>query len=68
MPAAASLKIGALPIGLAHGVRLLRPVQKGEAIRASDVELSEDQLASAAIEARKALEATVAKTNVKSLV
>jgi len=37
MPAARSLGEGALPIGLAHGVRLTRPVKAGEAVRWEDV-------------------------------
>ena len=38
MPAGASLAAGALPIGLAHGVRLLRPVAQGAVVRWDDVE------------------------------
>jgi predicted homoserine dehydrogenase-like protein len=37
MPAADSLKAGALPIGLAHHVRLLRDVAHGNVVRWSDV-------------------------------
>jgi predicted homoserine dehydrogenase-like protein len=37
MPAVASLAHGALPIGLAHGVALLRNVAAGEVVRWSDV-------------------------------
>ncbi|MEW6689292.1 MAG: Gfo/Idh/MocA family oxidoreductase [Pseudomonadota bacterium] len=37
MPAEASLAQGCLPLGLAHGVRLLRPVVAGAPIRWSDV-------------------------------
>ena len=39
LPAAASLEAGALPIGLAHGVRLRRPVKDGAVVRWEDVEL-----------------------------
>ena len=39
LPAAASLLAGALPIGLAHGVRLLRPVGEGAVVRWGDVEV-----------------------------
>jgi predicted homoserine dehydrogenase-like protein len=39
LPAAASLALGGLPIGLAHGVRLLRAVRQGEPVRGQDVEL-----------------------------
>jgi predicted homoserine dehydrogenase-like protein len=37
LPAAASLAAGALPIGLAHGVRLRRAVADGEVVRWDDV-------------------------------
>jgi predicted homoserine dehydrogenase-like protein len=37
MPAAASLAHGALPIGLAHGVRLVRDVADGATLRWADV-------------------------------
>ena len=38
MPAAASLKAGALPIGLAHRVKLKNDVAYGAVVRWSDVE------------------------------
>jgi predicted homoserine dehydrogenase-like protein len=38
MPAASSLAAGALPIGLAHHVRMLRPVAAGAVLRWDDVE------------------------------
>lgn len=41
IPAARSLREGALPIGLAHGVRLLKPVGAGAIVRAADVDLKE---------------------------
>jgi predicted homoserine dehydrogenase-like protein len=37
MPSDASLKIGALPLGLAHGVKLLTPVAAGQPVRWTDV-------------------------------
>ena len=37
MPAADSLAQGALPLGLAHGWKMLRPVAAGQAVRWSDV-------------------------------
>jgi len=37
MPAADSLAMGALPLGLAHNVKLLRPIAVGEQVRWSDV-------------------------------
>ena len=39
MPAAASLAVNALPIGLAHGVRVARPVAEGAVVRWEDVEV-----------------------------
>lgn len=41
MPAEDSVAYGALPIGLAHGVRLTRDVAKGEILSASDVDIDE---------------------------
>jgi predicted homoserine dehydrogenase-like protein len=41
-PAAESLATGGLPIGLAHGVELTRPVKMGEALRWEDVVADED--------------------------
>jgi len=38
MPAASSLAAGALPIGLAHHVRVLRPIAAGAVVRWDDVE------------------------------
>jgi predicted homoserine dehydrogenase-like protein len=45
LPAAASLDGGALPLGLAHGVRLLRPVRQGDVLRWSDVTIDETLIA-----------------------
>ena len=39
MPAAESLKVGALPIGLAHRVKLTKDVAHGDVVRWSDVEI-----------------------------
>jgi len=41
LPATASLASGALPLGLAHGLRLLRPVRQSDVLRWSDVALDE---------------------------
>ncbi len=41
MPAADSLAAGALPLGLAHGARLARPVAEGAVVRWADVEIDE---------------------------
>jgi predicted homoserine dehydrogenase-like protein len=37
MPAEDSLRIGGLPLGLAHQVKLIRPVAAGQPVRWSDV-------------------------------
>jgi predicted homoserine dehydrogenase-like protein len=42
MPAAASLRAGALPIGLAHRVKLKRDVEHGALVRWSDAEIDMD--------------------------
>ena len=47
LPAAASLEQGALPIGLAHGVRLLRDVEAGAVVRQTDVEAASGEGAGA---------------------
>ncbi len=61
MPAQASLAAGALPIGLAHGVRLLRDVGQGEVVRWSDIEQpARAGLVGAAVEARRRMEARYA--------
>ena len=58
MPAQASLATGALPIGLAHSVRLLRDMAQGEMVRWSDVEQPDGSgLVGAAVEARRLLRA-----------
>lgn len=53
LPAAASLAAGALPIGLAHGVRLRRAVADGEVVRWDDVEVDD---ASEAVRVRREME------------
>jgi len=45
-PAARSLSYGALPIGLAHGVRLNRDIPEGEAVGFADVALADNQAVS----------------------
>ena len=42
IPAARSLSLGALPIGLASHVKLLRDVAAGEIVKASDVALDDN--------------------------
>src|SRR3954449_8097702 len=54
MPAAAGLKAGALPIGLAHRVKLKHDVAHGELVRWSDVEFD---AGNETIKTRKAMEA-----------
>lgn len=41
MPAEASLKIGALSLGLAHGVKLLKPIVAGQPVHWTDVAVDE---------------------------
>jgi predicted homoserine dehydrogenase-like protein len=53
IPAARSLSLGALPIGLASHVKLLRDVAAGEFVRAADVALDEN---SQAVRVRRAME------------
>jgi predicted homoserine dehydrogenase-like protein len=55
LPAEASLEAGALPIGLAHGVRLRSAVAAGAIVRSADVELDESALV---VRVRRELEAT----------
>ena len=52
IPAADSLAAGTLPLGLAHGIRLIRDVKLGQAVTYDDVE----RLTSPAAEARRAME------------
>jgi predicted homoserine dehydrogenase-like protein len=54
MPAAASLKAGALPIGLAHRLTLKNDVAHGAVVRWADVEFDAN---SETIKTRKAMEA-----------
>jgi predicted homoserine dehydrogenase-like protein len=57
IPAAASLKRGALPIGLAHGVRLLRDLRKGDTVHWADIQFgNEDPLTEAAVKLRRQME------------
>ncbi|MSO70089.1 MAG: flagellar biosynthesis protein FlgA [Alphaproteobacteria bacterium] len=54
MPASASLGIGALPIGLAHGVKLVRPVARDAVVRYDDVAIDASSLA---VKMRREMEA-----------
>ena len=53
MPAAASLKHGALPIGLAHKVKLKNDIAHGAMVRWSDVEID---AADETVKTRRAME------------
>ena len=53
MPAAASLSTGALPIGLAHSVKLKNDIAYGAVVRWSDVEVDADD---DAVQTRRAME------------
>jgi predicted homoserine dehydrogenase-like protein len=57
MPAAESLRVGALPIGLAHHVKLTRAVQAGETVGWADVAVD---AASQAVQVRREMERTFA--------
>jgi predicted homoserine dehydrogenase-like protein len=57
MPAQASLKIGALSLGLAHGVKLLKPVSAGQPVRWTDVAADES---SDAVKLRREMERLLA--------
>jgi predicted homoserine dehydrogenase-like protein len=57
MPAKASLSVGALPIGLAHRVKLINDVVHGAVVRWHDVEIDETN---ETIRTRKAMEAAFA--------
>ena len=58
-PAQDSLAIGALPLGLAHQVKLVNPVAAGHAVRWSDVVVDEG---SSAVKIRKETERRFAST------
>lgn len=57
MPAAESLRLGALPLGLAHQVRLLNPVRAGAPVLWSDVAID---ASSDAVRLRREMEAAFA--------
>ncbi len=56
LPASKSLALGALPLGLAHGIRLTRPVAQGQVLTWSDVA---PDTASAAYGLRREMERTL---------
>jgi len=57
LPAAESLRLGGLPLGLAHKVRLTRAVGAGQAVRWDDVEIDAAQ---PAVRFRREMERTMA--------
>jgi len=59
MPATASLAAGALPIGLAHGVKLKHDIAHGAVVKWSDVAFDADN---ATVKTRRAMEAKFAGT------
>ena len=63
MPAAHSLSMGALPIGLAQGVKLTRPVVSGAVLTRADVALDETD---EAVRIRREMEAAFAIENPKA--
>lgn len=65
MPAEASLKIGALSLGLAHNVKLLKPVVAGQPVRWTDVSVDES---SHAVKVRREMERLFAPATQKALV
>jgi len=58
MPAAASLAQGALPIGLAHRLKLKNDVAHGAVVRWSDVAFNADD---ETVKTRKSMEAAFAR-------
>jgi len=56
-PAKLSLELGALPIGLAHGVKLLRSIKAGETVGWQDVDIDPSRPAA---RARREMEAQFA--------
>ena len=60
MPAEHSLAAGALPIGLAHGVTLRRPIAAGEIVAWADVSADESD---PAVAFRREMEAAFARQN-----
>jgi len=57
LPAAESLRVGGLPLGLAHKVKLKRAVAAGQAVRWDDVEID---MAQPAVRFRREMERTMA--------
>jgi predicted homoserine dehydrogenase-like protein len=64
VPAQHSLKVGLLPLGLAHGVRLNRAVAEGECLKWSDVAYDAGDLA---VRIRREMEAMFTRSNAEAL-
>ena len=60
LPSATSLRLGGLPLGLAHGIKLLRPVPQGQSLSWDDVAVD---TATDAYRLRREMEALFAPTN-----
>jgi len=58
LPAADSLRVGGLPLGLAHQVKLRNAVAAGEVVRWTDVEVDESLLA---VKLRREMESVFAQ-------
>jgi predicted homoserine dehydrogenase-like protein len=54
LPAEASLQLGGLPLGLAHGVKVIRPVAAGQPVSWADVAYDKDAMA---VRVRREMEA-----------
>ncbi|MDP3762378.1 MAG: flagellar biosynthesis protein FlgA [Ramlibacter sp.] len=63
LPAARSVQLGGLPLGLAHGVKLVRPVKKGQSLSWADVAMD---TATHAYKIRKQMEAMFAAPLLKA--
>jgi predicted homoserine dehydrogenase-like protein len=63
LPAATSTRIGGLPLGLAHGVKVVRPVAKGQSLGWSDVAMD---TATSAYRLRREMEALFATPVLKT--
>ena len=63
LPAAASVALGGLPLGLAHGVKVVRPVKMGQSLSWADVAMD---TSTHAWRTRKAMEALFAAPSLKA--
>jgi predicted homoserine dehydrogenase-like protein len=63
LPAQTSVQMGGLPLGLAHGVKLLRPVRQGQSLSWADVAID---TSTPACRLRREMEAMFAPPVLKS--